>query len=122
MFWVVNSLELMVFSEFMYKVSIYNLTDKSMAYIKSPKLSSQKGFSFSSDGKFMALLEKHDCKDYLSVYYTRDWKMVNTFALDLFDTVEIKWSPNNAYLTAWDNCINYRILVFSHMCGQVLRY
>ena len=86
-YWVTNSLKLMVFSQFMYKVSIYNLADKSMAYIKSPKLSTQKGFSFSSDGKFMALVQKHDCKDYLSVYYTRDWKMVNTFPLDLFDTV-----------------------------------
>jgi hypothetical protein len=52
-----------------------------MSYIKAPKLSTQKGFSFSSDGKFLALLEKHECKDYLSVYYTRDWKMVNTFPL-----------------------------------------
>lgn len=48
--------------------------------------------------------------------------MVNTHPLDLFDAVEVKWSPNNAYLTVWDNSINYRLIVFSHMYGQVLRY
>jgi WD40 repeat protein len=106
----------------MYKVSIYNLTEGNMCYIKSPKFSTSKGFSFSSGGKFFALIEKHECKDYLSIYYTNDGKIVNTFALDLFDAVEVKWSPNNAYLVVWDNCINYRLIVFSHMRGQVLKY
>ena len=70
-FWVSNSMQLLVFSEYMYKVSIYNLAENNMFYIKSPKLSTQKGFAFSSNGMFMALLEKHDCKDYVSVYYTK---------------------------------------------------
>lgn len=56
MYWVVNSMQLMVFSEYLYKVSIYNFVEGNMCYIKSPKFSSHKGFSFSSDGKFMSLI------------------------------------------------------------------
>lgn len=93
-----------------------------MSYIKGPKLTNSKGFSFSNSGKFLALLEKHDCKDYASIYYTLDWKLVNTHQLDLFDAVEIKWSNNDAYIAVADNCINYRMVVFGHLSGQVLRY
>lgn len=56
MYWVVNSMQLMVFSEYLYKVSVYNLVEGNMCYIKSPKFSTDKGFSFSSDGKFMSLI------------------------------------------------------------------
>ncbi len=55
-YWVANSMQLMVFSEYLYKVSVYNLVEGNMCYIKSPKFSSKKGFSFSSDGKFMSLI------------------------------------------------------------------
>lgn len=48
--------------------------------------------------------------------------MLNTYPLDLFDAVEVKWSPNDAYITVWDNCINYRLLSFSHLSGIVFRY
>ncbi len=57
--WSPDSIQLIVFSELLMKCSIYNLIDKSISYIKSPKLSTAKGCVFSSDGKLMALLEKH---------------------------------------------------------------
>lgn len=121
-YWAKDSAQLLVFSEFMYKVSIYNLVDKQMAYIKAPKINSTKGSTFTSDGKFMALIEKHDCKDYLTIYFTHGWSMVNSFQLDLFDAVEVRWAPNNSYLVVWDNCINYRLQVFCHSKGQILKY
>lgn len=48
--------------------------------------------------------------------------MVNTYPLDLFDAIEVKWSPNDAYITVWDNCINYRLVTFGHLSGLVFRY
>ena len=32
---------------------------------------------FTSDGKFMALAERHSCKDYIGIYYCGDWSLVN---------------------------------------------
>ena len=106
----------------MYKVSIYNLSSKSVLQIKGPKFSSTKGCAFNSNGKFMALIEKHDCKEYLSVYYTADWKIVNSFQLDLFDAVEVRWAPNDAVIAVWDNCVNYRMLIFCHANGMIKKY
>ena len=54
--WSPDSVQLLVFSELLYKCSIYNLVDKSISYIRSPKLSNSKGCIFSSNGKLMALL------------------------------------------------------------------
>lgn len=93
-----------------------------MCYIKNPKMTSEHGFSFSSDGLFMALLERSDCKDFLSVYCTRDWTIVNRIQLDFFDAAEVKWTPNNANLVVWDGLLNYRLVVHSHILGQMLKY
>ena len=35
-----------------------------------------KGISFSSDGKFMALAERRNCKDYISVFACDNWQML----------------------------------------------
>ncbi len=42
------------------------------------------GISFSSNGKFMALAERRDAKDYIGIYYCNDWKLVNVEFTSLF--------------------------------------
>ena len=83
--WCPDSLQLLIFSEFLYKCSIYNLLDKSVSTIRSPKLSNSKGCCFSNNCKMMALLEKHDCKDVIGLYFCGDWKLMNSIAIDSFD-------------------------------------
>lgn len=121
-FWAKDSVQLLVFSELMYKVSIFDLHNQTVFHIKGPKFSSSKGCAFNSNGKFMALLEKHDCKDYLTVYFTKDWKVVNTYFLELFDSAEVRWSPNDSVITVWDNCVNYRLLAYCHITGLKKKY
>ena len=58
-----------------------------MSLIRSPKLSTSKGCSFSKNGKLMALIEKHDCKDVIGIYSCNDWKMLNSIVVDSFDLV-----------------------------------
>ena len=122
MLWSPDSFQLLVFSEFLFKCSIYNLTDKSISYIKSPKLSTARGCVFSANGKLMALLEKHECKDIVNIYYTGDWKLVNSVQLDSFDVVEILWDYNDSHIVAWENPINYRLHVICPFKGVILRY
>lgn len=85
--WAPDSLQLLVFSELLYKVTIYNLPEKTTCTIRSPKLNSSKGCVFSSNNKLMALLEKHDCKDTIGIYFCGDWKLLNSIQLDSFDLV-----------------------------------
>lgn len=120
--WSPDSLQLLVFSELLYKCSIYNIIEKTISFIRSPKLSTPKGCIFSSDGKLMALLERHDCKDVIGIYSCANWKLVNSIQIDSFDVVEIKWEPNDAHIAAWENSINFRLYAICPFKGVILRY
>jgi len=80
-----------------------------------------KGMDYSSNKKFMALAERSNCKDCVSIYYAdNDWKMVNTFDVDTLDLTDLKWTMNDGAILVWDNPLESRILVYSAMTGQVI--
>jgi hypothetical protein len=56
MLWAPDSVQLLLFSELLFRVSIYDLAAKNISYIRNPKLPSARGCVFSSAGKLMALL------------------------------------------------------------------
>jgi hypothetical protein len=56
MIWAPDSVQLLLFSELLFRVSIYNLANKTISYIRNPKLPSPRGCVFSSGGALMALL------------------------------------------------------------------
>jgi hypothetical protein len=70
----------------------------------------------------MALLEKHDCKDTIGIYFCGDWKLVNSIQIDSFDIVEMKWDLNDSHIIAWENPINYRFYAICPFKGVILRY
>lgn len=55
--WAPDSGQVLVFSSFQIRVSIYNMFNNTRLFIRNPKYSS-KGCSFSHDGRFMALAER----------------------------------------------------------------
>jgi hypothetical protein len=79
-----------------------------MHYIKNPKFH-DKGLSFSSDGKFMALAERREAKDFVGIYYCGDWKLVNHFFVDTLDLANLCWSKDDTSIIVWDNVceVNY---------------
>jgi WD40 repeat protein len=70
----------------------------------------------------MALLERHECKDTIGIYFCGDWKLVNSVQLDSFDVIELLWDFNNFYIVAWENPINYRLHVVCPFKGVSLRF
>ena len=66
----------MAINNFNLRATIYSLTDEKKFYIKNPKYK-DKGITFNSTGDFMALAERNDAKDYIGIYYTKNWKLVN---------------------------------------------
>lgn len=120
--WSADSLQILIFSDMLYKVNIYNLSDRSTTVIKSPKTSTSRGCAFSHNGKFMALLEKHDCRDTIGFYSIADWKMVNSVPLDSFDATDIKWEEDDSHVIVWENPINYRFHAVCPFKGVILRY
>lgn len=110
--WAPDSRQILVTTEFQLRLSIWSFVNKSVAHIKNPKFS-DKGLAFSSEGKFMALVERHECRDYVGVYFTHDWQLVSHFAVDSFDLENITWTPDDTALILWDSSLTYNMLVYS---------
>jgi hypothetical protein len=55
--WAPDSSQVLTFSNYGIRLTIYNLFNASKSFIKGPKYA-HKGFSFSHDGKVMALIER----------------------------------------------------------------
>eukprot|EP00825_Cyclidium_porcatum_P005999 TRINITY_DN12947_c0_g1_i4.p1 TRINITY_DN12947_c0_g1~~TRINITY_DN12947_c0_g1_i4.p1 ORF type:complete len:438 (+),score=78.06 TRINITY_DN12947_c0_g1_i4:103-1416(+) len=119
--WCPDSRQVIVFSDFGLKATIYSLADKSQQYIKCPKYA-DKGIQFSQDGKFMALVERQETKDYIGIYYTKDWKLLNHFQVETLDLQDILWSKNSMFILAWDNSIQYKFLMFCPNTGLIFKY
>ena len=71
------------------RATVWSLSELGpVAVLNSPKLLPPKGAEYSSNNKFLALLERHDSKDWVSIYYAgHDWKLINNFEVtgDMLD-------------------------------------
>lgn len=74
--WTPDSRQILTITEFQLRLTIWSLVDKSVSHIRNPK-HADKGLHFSSDGKFMALAERLDCRDYIGIYFTQNWQLIN---------------------------------------------
>ena len=58
-------------------------------YIKNAK--SQQTVQFSPDGKYLALVERTDCNDYINVFHTSTWKFVSQFKVPTINAAGLLW-------------------------------
>ncbi|KAM4610867.1 WD repeat-containing protein WRAP73 isoform 2-T2 [Polymixia lowei] len=105
-------------TEFHLRVTVWSLCTKAVSYIKYPK-ACQKGMDFSRDGCYMALAERRDCKDYVSVFVCDDWHLLRHFETETQDLAGLEWSPNGCVLAVWDSCLEYKVLLYS-LDGRLL--
>lgn len=66
----------------------------------------------------MAISERRDLKDWVSIYYTAsDWKLVNTFEVNTFDLADIKWCKKDSAILVWDTPLENKLFVYSALTG-----
>jgi WD40 repeat protein len=71
--------------------------------------------------KFMAIAERRECKDWVSIYYTgNEWKLVNTFEVETLDLVDLQWIKEDTAILLWDSPLECKILVYSAMTGELI--
>lgn len=99
-------------TDFHLRITVWSLCTKAVSYIKYPK-ACQKGLDFSRDGCYMALAERRDCKDYVSVFVCDDWHLLRHFETETQDLAGVEWSPNGCVLAVWDSCLEYKVLFYS---------
>lgn len=105
-------------TEFHLRITVWSLCTKAVSYIKYPK-ACDKGLSFSRDGHYMALAERRDCKDYVSIFVCDNWHLLRHFVTETEDLSGLEWSPSGCVLAVWDNCLEYKVLLYS-LDGRLL--
>ncbi|XP_062962062.1 WD repeat-containing protein WRAP73 [Cynocephalus volans] len=105
-------------TEFHLRITVWSLCTKSVSYIKYPK-ACQQGITFTRDGRYMALAERRDCRDCVSIFVCSNWQLLRHFDTDTQDLAGIEWAPNGCVLAVWDTCLEYKILLYS-LDGRLL--
>ena len=93
-------------------MTLWSLVNKTISYIKYPKLP-QGGVDFNSNGKYMALAERRDCKDHVSIFDCNNWQLLRNYPVDTEDLAGLAWSPNGKVLCIWDSILYYKVLLYS---------
>lgn len=111
-YWAPNSRHILTTSNFQLRITLWSLSDKTVSYIKYPKLANG-GIDFTADGKCMALAERRDCKDFVSLFDCEQWQLVRNFPVKTTDLVGLRWSPDGKVLCIWDSSLNYNIVIYN---------
>ncbi|XP_071431995.1 WD repeat-containing protein WRAP73 isoform X1 [Pithys albifrons albifrons] len=105
-------------TEFHLRITVWSLCTKSVSYIKYPK-ACQQGVAFTKDGHYVAVAERRDCKDFISIFVCSNWQLLRHFDTETQDLFGIEWAPNGCVLAAWDSCLEYKLLLYS-LDGRLL--
>ena len=116
--WAPDSRHLLTMADFSLHLTLWSLISKSVSLIKYPKLA-QSGLDFSPDGCYMALAERRDCKDVVSVFECNGWQLVQHFPVGTQDLAGLRWSPDSGLLAVWDCVLDYKVLLY-RMDGHCL--
>ena len=112
--WTPDSRHILTTSDFQLRMTLWSLVNKSISYIKYPKLTPmQGGIDFTGDGKYMVLAERRDCRDFVSIFNCSQWQLVKNFPVETKDLAGLSWSPDGKVLCVWDSCLDYKILLYS---------
>ncbi|ETP35808.1 hypothetical protein F442_16138 [Phytophthora nicotianae P10297] len=111
--WTPDVRHVVTVSDFQLHATVWSLEDPTArCSIRSPKLAAD-GLSFSNNGAFLAVVERHDCKDFIGVYSCESWELTTHFAIDSYDCVEVVWSPDDATIAVRDTHLEFRVLLYS---------
>lgn len=73
----------------------------------------QGGVDFTANGKYMALAERRDCKDHVSIFDCSLWELVQHFPVETADLTGLSWSPDGTVLCVWDSILDYKVFLYS---------
>jgi len=83
------------------RITFWNLSTNEAMYLKNPKTHNA-GIAFNKS--FMALLEKRDGRNYLSLYHFPSLNLLISHDLrDLSDPADIHWVLENGMIFVWES-------------------
>ena len=111
--WSPDSRHIIALAEFNIKLTVWSLVQKLVRYIKFPK--NETCVEFSADGQYLAVVERRDGKDCLSLFHSaKDWRVARHYELlpDL-DTQGVLWSANSDLIAVYSTKLQCSLAVYS---------
>ncbi|KAF7257838.1 hypothetical protein EG68_04881 [Paragonimus skrjabini miyazakii] len=117
--WAPDSRHFLTTTEFHLRITVWSLSEVSVSYLKYVKACTN-NLAFSPGGRYLALLERRDYRDHLSLFdCQKDWSLMRNTQLYTQDAAGLLWSPDGRYIVVWDECLRYRVTVHG-MDGRCL--
>jgi len=110
--WAPDSRHILTTSEFYIRMTVWSLINKSISYIRYIKELADPA-AFSADGKYLAVAERRDSRDHVSVLSCDTWELIKNFVPDTQDLAGVSWSPECRLLCVWDNLLQYNVVVYT---------
>ena len=111
--WSPDSRHIIALAEFNIKLTVWSLVQKLVRYIKFPK--NDTCVEFSANGQYLAVVERRDGKDCLSLFHSaKDWRVARHFELlpDM-DTQGVLWSANSDLIAVYSTKLQCCLAVYS---------
>ena len=110
--------EILVFSDFGLKLSIFDLKTSKSVDINSPKLYNPgvaaRGFSYRPHTLNLALLTRSGGKDIISIHARDTLDVTRSWVPDTIDSQGISWSADGKWLMVWESASQgHKILVYT---------
>ncbi|ORY23945.1 hypothetical protein BCR39DRAFT_548449 [Naematelia encephala] len=114
--------EILAWSDHGLRLTIYDLATGDASCIQYPK-SPLNCHTFSPDGRYLAIVERHGGKDHVGVYDAQaGYRLVRHFALQTIDIQSLTWSPCGRYLAAVDSALSYSLHIYSPLGPQLCEF
>ncbi|XP_029842869.3 WD repeat-containing protein WRAP73 [Ixodes scapularis] len=112
-YWSPDSRHILTVADFQIRITIWSLIDKSVHYLEHAKLPLP-CLSFSSYGRLLAVAERRDSKDYVSIVTCDTWSLATNFVVGTEDLAGVSWAPNADIFCVWENpTVAFRLLLYS---------
>lgn len=105
----------LTWADFNVRLTVWSLLDKSaMVQFSHPKAAGTQSVAFTADGRFMALAERRECKDYVHVVACDSWTSALRFSVDTQDLAALQFAPSGLQIAVWDTPLaGYKVLAYT---------
>ncbi|KAH0552996.1 hypothetical protein GP486_006807 [Trichoglossum hirsutum] len=108
-----NADEVLVFSEFGVKLTLWSLVSGRSVEIRDPKFTS-KGYGYRPCTSHFALLTRPAAHDVITIHAHTTYRLVNSFSVPTTDAQGLRWSPCGRWIAVWDSASSgYKVLVYT---------
>lgn len=106
--------EILVWSEFQLKMTVWPLFQQQGKIIPNPKFTN-KAYGFRPQNPDHFALLQRTSHDQVIILDTKDssWHTIHTFAVETSDAQGLQWSPDGKWLAIWDSAVDYKVLIYT---------